>query len=57
MALRMRISNRAYVRISEHSNGYYVQLVYNDGHTAGKIHIYKTEKAAMKKAKEIKDKY
>ena len=57
MAQIIKITPKAFVRISKHTNGYYVQLVYNGGHTAGKIHTYKTEKAALKKAKEIVDNY
>lgn len=57
MAQIIKITPKAFVRVSKHTNGYYVQLVYNGGHTAGKIHTYKTEKAALKKAKEIVDNY
>jgi hypothetical protein len=57
MATIIKITPKAYVKVTKHTNGYYTQLVYNEGHTAGKIHIYKTEKAALKKAQEIKDNY
>ena len=44
------INEKTFVRVSKHINGYYTQLVYNGGTHGGAIHIYKSEKAAIKKA-------
>ena len=57
MATIIKITPKTYVKVTKHTNGYYTQLVYNEGHSGGEIHIYKTEKAALKKAKQIKDNY
>ena len=51
------INEKTFVRVSKHINGYYTQLVYNGGTHGGAIHIYKSEKAAIKKANKIKSEY
>lgn len=53
----IKITEKASVNISKHTNGYYTQLVYNGGTHGGEIHIYQTEKAALRKAEKIKADY
>lgn len=53
----IKITEKAFVRVSNHENGFYVQLVFNGGESAGKINIYKTAKQALKKAESIKENY
>jgi hypothetical protein len=57
MATIINITPKTFVKVTKHTNGYYTQLIYNDGLNGGEIHIFKTEKAALKKAKQIKDNY
>lgn len=53
----IEITKSAFVKVSEHSNGFYTQLIYNNGESAGKIFIYQSEKQALKKAEKIKNEY
>lgn len=53
----IRITENALVRVSKHENGFYTQLIYNGGESGGKVFIYKSEKMAIKKAKQIKEEY
>ena len=53
----IQITPSAFVRVSKHSNGFYTQLIYNNGNNGDRIYIYKTEKAALKKANQLKDDY
>lgn len=57
MATTIKITEKAFVRVSKHENGFYTQLVFNGGENAGRIYIYKTEKAALKKAEELRKTY
>lgn len=57
MAKTIKINETACVRVSEHFNGFYTQLIYNGGDNSGEIFIYKSEKRAIKKAHKIKANY
>ena len=52
-----KITEKALVRVTKHENGFYTQLVYNNGQNAGKIFISKTEEKAFKIAEKIKSEY
>ena len=54
MATIIKITEKSYVRVSKHVNGIYVQYVYNNGDNGGKIFVYQSLKAALKKANQIK---
>lgn len=57
MATIIKVTEKSFVKVSKHSNGFYAQLVFNSGENAGQIFIYKTEKAALKKANQLKANY
>ena len=57
MATIITVTEKSFVRVSKHSNGFYVQFVFNGGENAGQIFIYQTEKAALKKANQLKANY
>lgn len=57
MATIFKITEKAWVRVTKHENGFYTQLVYNNGHNADKIFISETEEKAFIIAEKIKSEY
>ena len=51
--VKIPITDKSWVQISKHENGYYVRNIFNAGESTGKIHIEDTPEKAMKRANNI----
>ena len=57
MSNHLKITEKAWIKVTKHVNGFYTQLIYNNGHNAGEIFISETEEKAFKIAEKIKAEY
>jgi uncharacterized protein YegP (UPF0339 family) len=47
----------SWVEVTKRSNGWYVQLKYNNGNSSDKIEIYSTKSGAIRKAEALRKSY
>lgn len=55
--IRLNLTKKSWVEVTEHANGYYVRRVFNGGEDGGDIKIYNKLSIALDMAKKLQTKF